>query len=471
MIIYNHKFLLFLTLFFFCSCNRHIYLDRSQFVKDGEEFPTVDMNYYKSVQERPAQNPHLAAAIAISGGGSRAANFGIGVMLGLEKIATGSSSNALLEVDYVSTVSGGGFAGGAFISALFDHHYSNEKKPFLLADYVDRNIAEDLGKSYTGVLLRHYFNPRVWFSTRDYGDGLEKAIDDHVLGYRRRKRTNEPRSILLGDLFVSKNATDKEVLLPMLFPNTSAMGTMAIFPFTPDVLDCYMISGYTHRMRIIGSDRVAPFDVPLSVGIKASGSFPVLIPNTTLRSLYTNERPFLHIMDGAMTDNQGYFTAMEVLKQERAPRKVLFVVDADASGNLYTFSKRGYSKPPLSVFVSLSASGLYARRATLKKELIDNGEKFGITPIFLGFNTLLERTDETRIIPKRIVIKDEQQRLIKLLKTEPGQLSATDAHILYELLVNIGTKYTMKPAEQELLYLAGQHIVQLRAKEIRAALE
>jgi hypothetical protein len=445
-------------------------VDRSQFVKDGEEFPTVDMGYYKSVQERPGQSADLATAIAISGGGLRASNFGIGIMLGLEAIGTDNGGNALQEVDYISTVSGGGFAGGAYISALFDHHYYHKNEPFSLENYVEQRIADDLTKSYTGVLLRNYFNPKVWFSTRDYGDGLEKAIDDHVLSYRYRKQMDEPRSILLGDLFVPKDSAQKPVRFPMMFSNTSAMGTLAIFPFTPDMLECYMISGYTHRMRIVEQQQLQPFDVPLAVGIKASGSFPVLVPNTTLSSTYHEERSHLHIMDGAMTDNQGYYTAMEVLKQERAPKKVLFVVDADASGNLYTFSESPHSRPPFKVFLSLTASGLYARRATLKKELLDDGEKYGIKPIFLGFHTLLERADQPKNLPERIHIKDEQKRLIDVLKTNPEQLSARDAHILYELLVNIGTKYTMKPVEQELLYLAGQHIVKIKKSEIEAAI-
>lgn len=459
-----------LVLFLFCSCNRHIYLDRTQFIKDGEQFPVTDLYAYQSVQERPAQNPDLSAAIAISGGGSRAANFGIGIMLGLEKIATANGNNALSEIDYLSTVSGGGFAGGAYVSALFDHYYFQEKEPFSLAHYIHRHIQEDLGISYTGVLLRNYFNPKVWFSYRDYGDGLEKAIDEHVLGYKRRRRFGKPRSILLGDLFIPQRDTSTPVRFPMLIPNASSMGTMAIFPFAPDILDCYQINGYTHRMRIVEQEQVNPYKIPLSVGIKSSGSFPVLIPNTTLHSIYNTERPYLHIMDGAMTDNQGAYTALQILKQEISPKKVLIIVDADASGNLHTFSKKEGSKAPLGVFVSLTASGLYARRATLKKDIIENSIELGITPIFLGFYTLLKNAD-TPVLPERINIKAEQSRLVELLKTNPVRLSAADSHILYELLVNIGTKYTIKPMEQELLFLAGQYIVQLEEEVIRAAME
>lgn len=462
---------LFFALLAFCSCSRHIYIDRSQFVKDGEDFPTVNLNTYKSVQERPDQNPEVAVAFSISGGGSRAANFGIGIMLGLEQITLSAQRNALQEIDYLSTVSGGGFAGGAYIAALFDHQFDKKPTDFSLATCVEDCIQSDLSISYTGFLLRNYFNPKVWFSMRDYGDGLEKGIDDRVLGYKRRKQIENSRSILLGDLFIPKDSTHIPVQFPMHFTNSSVMGTMAIFPFTPDILEFYNIDGYTHRMKVWNGDDFTSYKIPLSVGIKSSGSFPVFVPNSTLHSRYEASRPYLHIMDGAMTDNQGYYTAMEVLKQEKTPKKVLLIVDADASGNLYTFSKRGHSKPPLGVFVSLTASGLYARRAIMKKELIEYGEKFGITPIFLGFNALLERVGVPDTLPARIHIKTEQSRLIELLKKNPTELNPTDAHILYELLVNIGTKYSIKVREQELLFLAGQFIVQLRASEIRAAMQ
>jgi len=38
---------------FLTSCSQNIYPGRSQFLKDGDPLPTVDLNYYKSVQERP----------------------------------------------------------------------------------------------------------------------------------------------------------------------------------------------------------------------------------------------------------------------------------------------------------------------------------------------------------------------------------------------------------------------------------
>ena len=455
----------------FLSCNRNLYIDRSQYVKDGEAVPTVDLNVYKSVQERPGQNREAAVALAISGGGSRASNFGVGIMMGLENIQLATQGNVLSEVDYISTVSGGGFAGGVYISSLFDHELFSSGLPFRFSTYVNTNIKDDLSISFTNSLLKGYFIPKTWVSAVDYGDALEQTINDHVLGLKRREKRGQPREIYLGDLFVPKTEPQIPVKFPMHLTNSTAMGTLAIFPFTPDMLTKHNVNGYTHNLKTYEGDTINPYQVPLAVGIKASGSFPVLVPNSTLHSNYNEERPYLHIMDGAMSDNQGYYTALEVLQQDQALRKVMIMIDADASGNLYTFTERKEANPPLKVFMSLAASGLYARRATLLQELQRIESQFGIKPIYLSFNSLLEKCGPPGALPEKINIKEEQLRLIQLLKNNDNTLESNDLYILYELLINIGTKYSIKPEEQELLFLSGQLITRIMEPEIRAAMK
>lgn len=452
---------------FFSGCSQTLYPDRSQFIKDGETSPTIDLSYYKSVQERPGQDSNLAVAMAISGGGSRAANFGIGIMLGLESLRLSNEQDVLDQIDYLSTVSGGGFAGGAYVAALYEYHETEGAKAFKLRDYIEEGIDEDLNYSYTGVLLRANFSPRLWFSFVDDGDALERAIDDYVLGYKKRKRThgNLNRSILLGDLFIPANSRLR-VRFPMLITNSSTLKTMAIFPFTPDILNAYHVKGYAHRLRRVKKDSLDPFRVPLAVGVKASGSFPVLISNSTLQSSFHNERKYLHLIDGAMTDNIGYYSALEVLRQDGSPQKVLLVVDADASGNRYTFSTKKGAISSLNVLARLPSSGLDARRATLVKDIKVVCEKEGITPVFFGFYQLLENNKAE--VPKVIDLKKEMAKMIQLLSEEKS-LSDANEQILYELLTYIGTKYSMKKDEQILLFLAGQYLVRLQEDVIRSA--
>ncbi|MCO6476563.1 MAG: hypothetical protein J5I94_08070, partial [Phaeodactylibacter sp.] len=300
------------------------------------------------------------------------------------------------------------------------------------------------------------------------GDALERSIDEHVLGYRRRAREarKNPRSLRLGDFFVPAGSPEP-VRFPMHITNSSTLNTMTIFPFTPDILERYQVRGYTHRLAKVVRENLDPFQVPLAVGIKSSASFPVLISNTTLQSRYSPERPYLHLIDGAMTDNIGYYSALQILKQDRAPRKILLIVDADAAGNRYTFSKREGAVFSLSVMGRLPSSGLDARRATLVRDIRDVCRQYGITPVFFSFNVLLEGANEP--LPEEFRIKDEQERLIKLIRQ--GQtLSPAGRQVLYELLTHIGTKLTITDEEQELLLYAGQLIVKMREGEIRRGL-
>lgn len=66
------------------------------------------------------------SAICFSGGGIRSASFGLGVLTGLARISVGGKSGGatkgvLQEIDYVSTVSGGGYLGSWFTGWIRTH--------------------------------------------------------------------------------------------------------------------------------------------------------------------------------------------------------------------------------------------------------------------------------------------------------------------------------------------------------------
>lgn len=65
----------------------------------------------KLIQQKPGKRPNVAertVGLCLSGGGVRAANFGLGILQAL------SDAGRLDNVDYLSTVSGGGYIGSAF---------------------------------------------------------------------------------------------------------------------------------------------------------------------------------------------------------------------------------------------------------------------------------------------------------------------------------------------------------------------
>lgn len=453
------------------GCADKIYPTRKQFIQQVEEFPTPDFSDYKSPQNRPHQNSELGLAMSISGGGTRAANFAMGILLGLEELKFSDDQNALQEIDYLSTVSGGGFPAGAYVSSLFDYYnYGDKSSPYSLRKSYETKIKNDLNRSYLAPMISAFFAaPRLWFSYHDEGDVLERAIDDYVLGYKDRKQKHgKKRSILLGDIFIKKEYDDEPVLLPYHVANGTNYENMSIFSFTPDVLEKYMISSYTHRIKKCAADGslcIDAVDMAYAVGIKASGSFPVAISNTTLESKYWEEKCYLHIFDGGVADNIGYKTAIEILsKDELVNKKVLFIIDADNTGIIKTFSSKQRAAGSLSMLGRLSYSSLDTRHVVLDKELAQVCSLYEIQPLMFSFDILLEGNNA--VPPEKLIVKEESERLVRLLKNDRQNISAVDLQILYELCVNVPTKYSITTVEQELLTLTGLKIVDMQKDKI-----
>lgn len=475
------RYLLFIGLlcsFGLSSCNRYIKPNRTFFIQKNNEIPTPDVTRFKSPQLRPGQDEELGVAIAISGGGARAANFGVGILMGLEQIRLESKSNVLGEIDYLSSVSGGGFAAGAYLNSLYNHKYWKDPRPYSLSRDFHKGIKQDLLRSYLKPMLREFFlSPKSWFTHIDEGDALELSIDNHVLGYKKRKQANrefypkrkdrpKPRSLTLGDFYIDKN-DDRPVQFPMMVANATNYHSMAIFPFTPDIMDYYEITGYSHRKKRLHDKTLKdPYEIPLSVGIKASGSFPVAISNTTMESGFHEKKCFLHLIDGGLSDNMGYKTAFELLKKDPiAKRKTVFMVDADNWGTRSTFSTKERAAASVNVLGSLTYSSLESRYVVMRKEVGEACDLYGIHPIYLGFDELI--LGNTASPPEKIEIKTERTRLVHLLKTNRDNISPVDMQILYELCLAVPTKYSITEEEQQLMIFAGYKVVEMQKEEIR----
>ena len=106
--------------------------------------PPFDISRYKSPEQRgKTQRENVSVAVCISGGGHRAANFGIGAMMGLENVQIENNSyNSLQEIDYFSTVSGGGFAAAVYISSLDRHQKAAVPTIYSLRSIITNNIAK-----------------------------------------------------------------------------------------------------------------------------------------------------------------------------------------------------------------------------------------------------------------------------------------------------------------------------------------
>ncbi len=248
----------------------------------------------------------LFVILAFSGGGTRAAAFSYGVLEGLQSVRyqppAGTERTLLDDVDVVSSVSGGSFTAAhyaLFGTAGFKHFEDN---------FLYRNIQ--------GELVARALAPWNWV---------------------RLLRSDVSRIDLAADLYdevVFNHATFATLLQqaprgrPYLLLNATDMTLGARFEFTQDQFDllCSDLSG-----------------VPVARAVAASSAFPVLLSPLTLHNYsggpcddfrpprwlsnglgsltqprrvtlarnlmsyrtHVKDRPFVHLLDGGLSDNIG----------------------------------------------------------------------------------------------------------------------------------------------------------------------
>jgi hypothetical protein len=488
--------------------NIHPYTEMGLF-----QAPIININNYKSVHRRPENLADLAAVVAISGGGERAANLGLGVLAGLESIKLSKSGrNALQEIDYFSTVSGGGMAAATYFSGLYSHlnYYGAEsnrsfsfkkalnssgenvktgcKKRNVNAYYstfdrskqiVDPCLRRHLARDYQNNLVKTLMSPRMLFTRLDRGDILESAFSKEVLGGQWNHY-----NLRLGDLFVSKNSS-KRPQYPQWAANATVYENGVIFPYTPQILAEYKISGYIHDLRVVdkGAEDYIEFasNVPLSLGLTASGNFPTLIAPQTLESDHDNNNQFIHLIDGGMSDNLGLTTAMSILDQEeknRHKRKVVIVIDA-FSDSFSPYSKYQHGPLATQVYTQLPDMPLNGQRGGIKERLQLFEQGTGTKVFYLSFDDLYCRGGhdphiEDAVCAQKLFeqldafyLNDEnaikQSSTLKIQRRNEGKTP-------FEIARGIETSYNVTTTEQQFLIAVGQYLLAINANDIKAAM-
>jgi NTE family protein len=245
-----------------------------------------------------ASPPSIIAVVTLSGGGARAAAFGLGVLQELKDTRftwDGRRTTLLDEVGLVSGVSGGSVLAG-YYAAFGDEVFTRFEHDFLLADFQSDLMRETLLAPRT---LYQLSSP--WYGRSNV---LERKLDTVFRG-----RT-------FGDLR-AQHAQRR------LLVTATDLTTGAPFEFTPE------------QFEMICSDIDS---VPLSFAVAASSAVPLLLSPMTIRNYAGNcrppapsmdeqradpnlsarllqlvagayrdagERPYIHLVDGGMVDNLG----------------------------------------------------------------------------------------------------------------------------------------------------------------------
>ncbi len=446
-----------------------------------------DLQKYRSVQLRPGQDSDLALAVAISGGGERAGNVGLGAMLQLERLSLHHTNNLLREVDYFSTVSGGGLPVAGYLSGLLSLQatggmtggflYSNflygscspsrcRECAFNKQEYHGEGCRfESMRANYHWTLLGGLFHPRTLLTSYDRGDVLERKWDTRLLGVRWPGQD----SFTLGDVFVPRLAAPWP-RVPYWIANATVLENGAIFPFTPDVVERYAVSQFNHRMQ--SRALACPYDLPLAVGLKTSASFPAAIPATSLKLTNDVQPAYLQLSDGGLSDNLGVWTAMKMLRDDtNATRKVLIVIDA-YTGHGLPMDGSVHSPTMGKVAARTMGISLDSWRGRYREVVETLCAQAGIEPVFLSFDHLdshgaeLEEGKCAGLINPLAARRQPLQTKVQGPRKRQGEWFKAQLIKIRAAARATPTSLSLSPEEQDVLVTAGKLIICLHQDDI-----
>lgn len=255
------------------------------------------------------QDRSLLAVVTLSGGGARAAAFGLGVLKELKDTKfkqDGQSTNLLDELTLISGVSGGSILAAHFVAF----------GPASLDRFEDDFLLSDFQQSLWGWMLspdQLYRLSSPWYGR---GNVLAARLDELFLGRTYADLPRHPGAI---QLVVA--ATD--------------LSTGAPFEFTHEQFSriCSDLGQVPLSFAVAASSAVPLLLAPLSLSNHA-GTCELAAADVQLRpddgyrarlrhesaQGYRNarERPFIHLVDGGLSDNLGVRVLMDRLVSQDA---------------------------------------------------------------------------------------------------------------------------------------------------------
>ncbi|MGO4392982.1 patatin-like phospholipase family protein [Variovorax sp. M-6] len=387
----------------------------------------------------------VIAAVTFSGGGARAAAFGLGVLQELKATRFESQrgeTTLLDEVGLVSAVSGGSIL-AAYYAAFGDEVFTRFEHDFLLVNFQSGLIRQALSPASTYRLTSPW-----WGRTEVLGDRLDTVF----------------RGTTFGDLSQRRP-------WPRLLVTATDLTTGVPFEFTPE------------QFALICSDLES---VPLSFAVAASSAVPILLSPVTVRNYagsctqsqgpetgmshernlsarvlhriaesYRNakERPYIHLVDGGVADNLGVRGLMD---------------HTVASGSLLDTFR---DMPPASVHTIVLVTVNSERGVATGIEISDRVPNSGQVIQTLVFGAGSRFSEETTEM-----VKDAVQRLEGELREARGRAGspfATDAEIylinvslrdlknsrMRQLLMNVPTAFEILPTHAHALEAAGRQVL------------
>ena len=362
-------------LLFFTGCATYGNINNQEL----DNAPAVNYSVAASVSDQ--RSNQVTVALAFSGGGSRAAALAYGVLSALRdsKINLNNQPRRLLdEVDAISSVSGGSFT-AAYYGLYGDKIFSHFEDEFLR-----RNI--------TGELVHGLFNPLLWFSRQGRTEMAVNYYEDRVFK---------------GATFADLQRKDR----PLIIINATDLGGGVRFSFLQEYFDliCSDLSSFPIARAVTASSAVPVLFNPVVVKnhkgcesqslrwLESMRHFTAGSPQLTqvvdhLSSyVLKNERPFIHLVDGGITDNLGLRAIYEMVEISGGARRFLDAIGVNTAPHLLVISVNASTEPQYGIessnkIPSMDATINAVTDIQLHQDNIATIEKFqeGIKPRILS---------------------------------------------------------------------------------------
>jgi predicted acylesterase/phospholipase RssA len=376
--------------------------------------------------------------LALSGGGSRSANFSAACMFQLERLGV------LQHVDYISSVSGGS------LTAAYYCLYGDGPggwNPGRVQNKLTHAFANDL----ICATFMPWNLPVLWFTDWDRSDIL---ADD----FTRVLFSRNGKTLTFGDLRPDR---------PRLLINATDLQSGRRFVFCNETFD------------EINSDLSK---YPISNAVAASAAVPIVMHHVTLRDFSTTFKQYRHLIDGGVVDNLGVQSLVDTYmahvkaaadagKPDPYPRgAVLIVLDARTEFDAKLSNKGDISFiESLSTGAGLTSTALLNRvsSATMADLIVRNaadettaGEiRKAIGRLEKGGSLTLRATDGKPV------------RVLHLALSHIDDLTNLPFRGFREQVNNIATYFNIDPTEAYNLYQAADLLVRERFEGELTALQ
>ena len=429
-----------------CASNKIAVYSDTRF----DPIPKVETSSYKSPQERNEQDSTNAIGISISSGGSRAQYFGTGVLIGLDEIKKYNRS-FLDEIDYFSTVSGGGFAVGYYLTLIkndilvnrsfFDFWKSDDRKIIL-----EESLKRDVTAASVLKLSRYERNKM----RKSYPD----MIETELLQTGKTYYGNKINRLYLSDFFIPSTSNEK-ITMPMFVANGTIYNNGERLPFMPHIVEDLEISASMLPNESFTINK--GYGLPLSYAITGSAAFPGVLPMLKF-SIKGQPDSVVRVIDGATVDVLGYTTLFELMHCDKLDNKnkKLLLVDCGGLGKeLQNIKTIGFFtlKNRFIELEQILDAGALMKQIDLKKRINtgkmkwkDLYKEFAANEVFAGYT---------------------ENNLSEIPSERFKEFTVKEIFELFELSSQVETKLKIAPWEKESLLLAGRFAVYLKQEELK----